>query len=85
MAKSMEEQGGFEPFEINMVAVGEESGRLDESLLEVAKSYEADLERVLRVATSLLEPLIIIGVGCIVGFIVFSMLLPIFQMDIAAM
>ncbi|MEI8349091.1 MAG: type II secretion system F family protein [Candidatus Omnitrophota bacterium] len=85
LAKSMEEQGGFEPFEINMVAVGEESGRLDESLLEIAKSYEADMEGTLRVATSLLEPLIIIGVGCIVGFIVFAMLLPIFQMDITAM
>jgi len=84
LSKSMENAGGFAPFEINMVAVGEEGGKLDEALLEISKNYEADLERILKIATSLIEPVIIIFIGSVVGFIVFAMLLPIFQMDVFA-
>lgn len=66
-------------FVTNMVAVGEESGRLDESLLEVAAFYQRELDRDLRQITTLLEPALILLVGIVVGFIIFAMLLPIFQ------
>lgn len=63
----------------NMVGVGEEAGRLDESLLEVAAYYEKEVDQLSRFATSLLEPALILGVGAMVGFIVAAMLLPVFQ------
>lgn len=66
-------------FVTNMVAVGEESGRLDETLLEVAAFYQRELDRDLRLVTTLLEPVLILLVGVVVGFIIFAMLLPIFQ------
>ncbi|MCE9613174.1 MAG: type II secretion system F family protein [Lentisphaerae bacterium] len=70
----------FPSFVANMTAVGEEAGRLDESLLEVAVFYEKEVDQQARVATSLIEPLLILGVGAIVGFIVAAMLLPIFEL-----
>jgi type II secretory pathway component PulF len=65
----------------NMVAVGEQSGKMDEALLEVASFYEKRLTQQSRVATSLLEPILILVVGGLVGFIVIAMLLPIFEMS----
>jgi len=66
-------------FVTNMVAVGEESGRLDETLGEIASFYQRELDRDLRLATTLLEPALILIVGAVVGFIIFAMLLPIFE------
>ena len=66
-------------FVTNMVAVGEESGRLDEALMEVAAFYQRELDRDLRQVTTLLEPALILLVGVVVGFIIFAMLLPIFK------
>ncbi|NQT92823.1 MAG: type II secretion system F family protein [Lentisphaerae bacterium] len=70
----------FPVFMANMVGVGEEGGKLEGSLLEVANFYEKEVEQRTRLATSLLEPLLILVVGLAVGFIVFAMLLPIFQL-----
>lgn len=67
-------------FVANMTAVGEESGRLDEVLLEVATFYERQVEQHARLVTSLIEPLLILVVGGLVGFIVAAMLLPIFKL-----
>lgn len=68
-------------FVANMAAVGEESGRLDEALAEVAAYYEQEIDQQTRLATSLLEPILILVVGGLVGFIVLSLLLPIFQIS----
>jgi len=65
-----------------LISVGEESGELAETLMDIADSYEQDLEEITKTLTTLLEPLMILTVGAIVGFIVFAMLMPIFQMDI---
>jgi type II secretory pathway component PulF len=70
----------FPPFVANMVGVGEESGRLDEALNEIAEFYEKEIEQMTRIATSLIEPILILTVGAFVGFIVAAMLLPIFQL-----
>jgi type II secretory pathway component PulF len=69
----------FPPFVANAAAVGEEGGRLAEALREVAEFYAGEVERGTRTVTTLIEPLLILVVGGVVGFIVFAMLLPIFE------
>jgi type II secretion system protein F len=71
----------FPPVVVNMMAIGEETGRLDDVLLKIAKSYDTEVERSVKTMTSLLEPLVILFMGVVVGFIVISMLLPIFSID----
>ena len=72
----------FPEFALNMIRVGEEGGRLEESLAEIAYSYEREVEQAIKIMTSLLEPLLILMVGVVVGFIVFAMLLPIFNIGV---
>ncbi len=72
------------PFVIHTIAVGEEGGRVGEALIEIANFYERELERLLHVMSSLLEPLMILAVGSVVGFIVMAVLLPIFEMSLVA-
>ncbi len=67
---------------VRMVAVGEASGRLDEILTEISKGYAEDVETATKVVTSLIEPLAILIVGGILGFIVIAVLLPIFEMSL---
>ncbi|MCX7015848.1 MAG: type II secretion system F family protein [Candidatus Sumerlaeota bacterium] len=81
VAPALGASGHFPPMVINMVAIGEETGRLPEALLKVANSYEIQVDRSLKTLTSLLEPLIILVMGLVVGSIVISMLLPIFSLD----
>ena len=69
---------------VQLITVGEESGSLQESLKDIAESYEADISETTKMITTILEPAMILVVGAVVGFIVFAMLLPIFSMDIMA-
>jgi type II secretory pathway component PulF len=69
-------------FMSNLITVGEESGKLDDALTELASSYERDTDEAIRVMSSLLEPIMILGMGLIVGFIVVAMLLPIFEINV---
>ncbi len=66
------------------LTVAEESGSLNDALADIADTYEADVEEAARLLTTLLEPLMILAIGLVVGFIIFAMLLPIFSMDILA-
>jgi type II secretory pathway component PulF len=68
-------------FFIKMLGVGEESGRLEESFYEVADFYSKELDTKIKVLTSVLEPVIILGIGLILGVIILSVMLPIFQMN----
>jgi type II secretory pathway component PulF len=79
LSASVKASAFFPPFVGNMLAVGEETGKIDESLNEVARFYEGCVDRQSRMATSLIEPVLLLVVGLIVGFIVFAMLLPIFE------
>ncbi len=74
----------FPLFLINMTAVGEEGGSLDRTLLKVAKAYETETDRMIKILSSLMEPVIILAMGLVVGFIVISMLLPVFQISLTA-
>ena len=71
-------------FMINLISVGEESGNLAQALGEVADAYERDTDEMIRIMSSLLEPLMILVMGIIVGFIVVAMLLPVFEINIMA-
>jgi type II secretory pathway component PulF len=67
-----------------LIAVGEESGELTEALADIADNYEQEISEFTKALSNLLEPVMILVVGLVVGFIVFAMLMPVFQMDIFA-
>jgi general secretion pathway protein F len=71
----------FPPIVIRMISAGEESGNLEEMLLKVADAYDDEVQTKVNTLTSLLEPLIILAMGLVVGFVVLAVLLPIFEMN----
>jgi general secretion pathway protein F len=81
ISKALEETNVFPLLAVHMIGVGEETGKLDEMLIKVAETYEENLQTSLKRFVSLLEPLIILVMGMIVGFIVISMLLAIFSIN----
>jgi general secretion pathway protein F len=81
ISKSLQETNVFPPLAVHMIGVGEETGKLDEMLTKVADTYEENVQITVKRLVSLLEPLIILGMGVIVGFIVLSMLLAIFSIN----
>ena len=80
VAKPLSEHDVFPPMVSHMVSVGEESGQLDTMLEKVADFYEAEVDAKVKALTSLIEPIMIMFVGSVVGFIVISMYLPIFSL-----
>jgi general secretion pathway protein F len=72
---------GFPPTLLQIISTGEQTGRLPEVLKKTAESYESEFDRKLQRTISLLEPSLILIMGLIVGFIVVSVLLPIFEMN----
>lgn len=74
----------FPAYVTNIISVGEETGSLEKSMLRIAEDYELDVDRTVKTMTRLLEPAIILVMGLVVGFIVLSMLLPIFQINLIA-
>ncbi len=81
ISKSLVETGIFPPLAVHMIGVGEETGRLDEMLLRVAEIYEENVQMALKRFVSLIEPMVILLMGGLVGFIVISMLLAIFSIN----
>lgn len=79
--KSMAEARLFPALAIHMVRVGEESGRLEDMLLKVGATFEADTRKLLKRLVALAEPCIILVMGLLVGFIVVAMLLAIFSIS----
>lgn len=81
LAEGLTASGLFPPLTHRMVSVGEASGTLTEMLGRVAQAYEAETDQILSTLTSLVEPIIILVMGLIVGFVVMSVLLPIFDLS----
>ena len=79
LAKSMGEHTGLPRFFIKMLSVGEETGRLGEVLDEISFSCNQQLEADLSVVSALIEPILILFLGLIIGTIVLAVLLPTFQ------
>ncbi len=84
IAAPLKRSGEFPPLVHHMVAVGERSGSLEEMLGNVAGAYEDQVETTVAALTSLLEPLMIVVMGVVVAFIVFSVLMPILQINTLA-
>jgi len=80
MQRAMENTGLFPNMVVQMIAVGEESGSLDEMAGKVADFYEADVDAAVDALSSLLEPLIMVILGVLVGGLVIAMYLPIFKL-----
>jgi type IV pilus assembly protein PilC len=80
IAHPIEKNDIFPPMVGHMLSVGEESGQLEQMLTKVADFYEAEVDAKVKALTSLLEPLMIVFVGGMVGVIVISMYLPIFTL-----
>jgi len=78
----LQQTGVFPGLLTHMIGIGEETGDLQSMLLTVANSYDIEVETTLKSLVSLLEPVIIITIGCIMGFVILSMLLPIFQINL---
>jgi general secretion pathway protein F len=81
IAASMREHAHFPSLAVHMVRVGEETGRLEEMLLKVAETFESEVRTELKRVIGLLEPIIILGMGVLVAFIVVAMLLAIFSIN----
>ncbi len=79
VAKPLADHPVFPPMVSHMVAVGEDSGQLEQMLAKIADFYETEVDAKVKALTSLIEPLMIVVVGAMVGFIVISMYMPIFS------
>jgi general secretion pathway protein F len=73
-AKPMMETRRFPPFAVHMIQVGEETGRLDRMLLDVADVYDREVARAVKRALALLEPVMIVGLALFVGTVILSIL-----------
>ena len=77
---AMQQVGVFPTMVVQMASIGEESGSLDEMLIKVAEAYEEEVSNAVDALSSLLEPVIIVIIGIMVGTMVIAMYLPIFKM-----
>lgn len=80
IAAPLDESKVFPAMVVNMIDVGEETGSLDTMLIKVADIYDAEVEAAVEAMLQMMEPIIIIVLGAIIGFIVISLYLPIFNL-----
>ncbi|MEP0177193.1 MAG: type II secretion system F family protein [Paraglaciecola sp.] len=80
MNAAMRSTGTFPEMVVQMIAIGEESGSVDEMLSKVANIYEAEVDDMVDGLTSLLEPMIMAVLGVVIGGLIVAMYLPIFEM-----
>lgn len=81
MVQPLKETGSFPPLAVHLLTVGEETGKLDEMLLKLSDNYDQDISVAIKRLLSLMEPLIILVMAVVVGFIVISLLLAIFSLN----
>ncbi len=81
IAGPLKRSGEFPPIVTHMIAIGERSGQLEPMLGNIAKAYEVQVDARLRALTSILEPVMIVFMGVVVAFMVFSILLPMLEIS----
>lgn len=81
IAGPLRRSGEFPPLVYHMIAIGERSGQLEEMLANVANAYDSQVDTRISALTSLLEPIMIVAMGAVIAFMVFSVLMPILQMN----
>jgi len=79
-AMPLKESGVFPPLVARMIAVGEQTGEMEDMLVKISDIYDQQVETYVSTLTSLLEPVMILIIGVVIGFIVFAILLPIFDL-----
>lgn len=79
LAEPLKESKSFPPMLVEMIGVGEETGSLDQVLNQIASFYEQEVERAVKVLSSLLEPIIMVLLAIVVAIVVTSVFLPMFQ------
>lgn len=80
LSRPLQASGLFPPMVTHMIDVGEETGRLSEMLVKVADFYETEVDATVKGLTSLIEPILIVFLGVVVGFIVVAIMAPMFSM-----
>ncbi len=83
IANPLKRSGEFPPLVYHMVSIGERSGQLEDMLVNVADSYESQVNVRIGALTSLLEPILIVTMGGVIAFVAFSILMPILQLNTA--
>ncbi|NLY92940.1 MAG: type II secretion system inner membrane protein GspF [Myxococcales bacterium] len=81
LARPLKASGAFPPIVTHMIAIGERSGQLEEMLEHVGAAYDQQVEMRIATMTSLIEPLIIVFMGVTAGFIAFSIMMPLIQIN----
>ena len=81
IAGPMKKSGQFPPIVIHMINIGEKTGELENMLTQVSEAYDFQVKTSIDGLTSLLEPLMIIVMGCVIGTIVFSIMVPMFELS----
>jgi general secretion pathway protein F len=81
IAAPLKASGQFPPLVTHMIAIGEKTGELEPMLGKVADAYDNQVENTVRGLTSLIEPLLIVGLGGVVAFMALSLILPMTQMS----
>jgi type IV pilus assembly protein PilC len=76
IGEPLEKSKMFPPMVVQMISIGEETGALDQMLGKVADFYEAEVEVQLQSLAAAIEPLMIVGLGLVVGFIVIALFMP---------
>ncbi|TRT89625.1 MAG: type II secretion system F family protein [Microcystis aeruginosa Ma_AC_P_19900807_S299] len=79
MSLALQKANVFPPLAIQMISIGEETGELDAMMMKVADFYEDEVEQAVKALTSIIEPLMMVGIAGIVGTILLSMYLPMFK------
>lgn len=81
IAEPLRRSGEFPPMVLHMIAIGEKTGALPEMLRNIAETYEEQVNTKIDGLTALLEPMMIVGMGGMVGFIVISIFIPLMEMS----
>ena len=81
LSHAVRKTGLFPPLVYHLVATGESSGAVEQGLLQVADMYDNDVQTTVKTLASLVEPVVLLGMGLVVGFIVLAILLPIFDIN----
>ena len=81
IADAVRATGLFPPVIFHVIATGQMTGNVEDGLMDIADMYDTEVETTVRTLTSLLEPLILLLMGAVVGFIVLAILLPIFEIN----
>lgn len=80
IARPLQDAGVFDDMMINMVDIGEETGELDKMLVKIADNYDDDVDIAVESLSSIIEPILIVGMGGAVGFIVIALFLPLISL-----